>query len=192
MLKGVHNCQKWVVSSYRCLQKMNLNGLRLYTQGNFHCLQYYYNIIQLSDTIEKQQAILSHFQGYIQNRCDRCEYMITNLAMQCAQENSEVVALRAKLFSPLTDKLIDKLASLTGDDGLTCGTPIRCSSHQAQLLTYLQPECTSILQQCINDISHVMHSDIIVAQTCLFMWFTHGQLSDSCFAQAALFCCSSK
>ena len=37
--------------------------------------------------------------------------MITNLAMQCAQENSEVVALRAKLFSPLnmTERVFDSI-----------------------------------------------------------------------------------
>ena len=66
--------------------------------------------MQLSDTIEKQQAFLSHFQGYIQRRCDRC-YVITNLAMECAQENSEVVALRAKLFSPLnmTERVFDSI-----------------------------------------------------------------------------------
>ena len=64
--------------------------------------------MQLRDTIEKQQAILSHFQRYIQNRY---EYMISNLAMHCAQENSEVVALRAKLFSPLnmTERVFDSI-----------------------------------------------------------------------------------
>ena len=67
--------------------------------------------MQLSDTIEKQQAILSHFQEHIQNRCDRCEYTITNLAMECAQENSEMVVLRAKLFSPLnmTERVFDSI-----------------------------------------------------------------------------------
>ena len=37
--------------------------------------------------------------------------MITNLAMQCAQENSEVVVLRAKLFSPLnmTKRVFDSI-----------------------------------------------------------------------------------
>ena len=37
--------------------------------------------------------------------------MITNLAMECAQENSEVVALRAKLFSPLnmTERVFDSI-----------------------------------------------------------------------------------
>ena len=86
---------------------MNLNGL-------LKVISIVYNytlIIQLRDTIEKQQAILSHFQGYIQNRCDGCEYVIINLAMECAQENSEVVALRAKLFSPLnmTERVFDSI-----------------------------------------------------------------------------------
>ena len=44
---------------------------------------------------------MSHFQGHIQNTCDRCEYTISNQAIECSQESNTVVVLRAELFSPL-------------------------------------------------------------------------------------------
>ena len=69
--------------------------------------------MQLHDAVEKQQAILSHFQGHIQNSCDGCEYSTTNQAMECTHENNEVVLLRAELFSPpnITEHVLNSLRS---------------------------------------------------------------------------------
>ena len=49
----------------------------------------------------------------IQNTCDGCEYTTTNQAIECTDENNDIVKLRARLFSPsnMTEQILNSIKS---------------------------------------------------------------------------------
>ena len=109
------------------------------SRGNFQCL-----CIQLHDTIEKQQVILNHLHGHIQNICNGCEYTTSNPAIECTDENSDIVILRTELFSPpnMTENALDSIRSWIHIHSTTGSIAVQ----GLRLELYLKRDCSLIVE----------------------------------------------
>ena len=85
---------------------------------------------------------MNHLHGHVQNTCNGCEYTITNPAIECADENNDIVILRTELFSPpnMTENALDSIRSWIHIHSTTGSIVVQ------GLRLYLKRDCSLIVE----------------------------------------------
>lgn len=124
---------------------------------------------------------MNHLRRYIQDTCNGCEYTMINQAIECADENSDIVILRTELFSPpnnMTENALDSIRSwihihsTTGSivvQGLrlylkrdcsliveSFGSPFNCYQTSASTITSREPTISTADQPHPNTMTEVL------------------------------------
>ena len=123
---------------------------------------------------------MNHLHGHIQNTCNGCEYTITNQAIECADENNDIVILRTELFSPpniTMERVLDSIRSwiihsttrsivveglriyLKRDCSLiveSFGSPFNCYQTSSSTITSRQPAISTADQPRPNTLTEVL------------------------------------